>query len=413
MYLLKKMLPLCAVVASLIFITGLLRLNSHDLSHGYSRAAKHDRLLSDTPLDSRPAGKENKQRPLSVGDVSVGLLSSFPPGLPKSDSSNYSRVMVVPRMKEEDITWIADELPDMEFSIYVADDPSAPVHPPRNKGHEVMVYLTYIINHYNNLPDIVLFMHAHRWTHHNNEFLGHDAVEMIQRLNSDHVVRKGYMNMRCHWSPGCPEWLHPVSVYELLGKQEETMLSKCWSELFPLEPMPMFLAQPCCAQFALSKERLLAIPLSRFVFYRDWMLRTPLSDYISGRIWEYTWQFVFTGENAYCPTEYSCYCDGFGVCFGGEAAYKAFLELRNARNGFESELEEWRSEEKIFEEATRGDTATGLQAPDRERYTFLNEQIQALNKEMIARKEDAIGRGNDRKYGAEDDEWQRKEGHGL
>ena len=84
--------------------------------------------------------------------------------------------------------------------------------------------------------------------------------------------------------------------------------------------MPKVLAQPCCAQFAISKGRILSIPLKRFIAYRDWLLRTPLSDYISGRVWEYIWQFVFTGNHTVCPMMHICYCDGYGFCFGGEKA---------------------------------------------------------------------------------------------
>ncbi len=406
MYLQKKLLPLCAAATMLVFMVFLHHLHVQDLSGGHGNVS---------PAESTypgPIGTGYKQAFLRLGDMTGGLSSKFYSGSPKSQASNYSRVMVVPRMREEDITWITDELPDMSVTVYVADDPSVSLHPPRNKGHEVMVYLTYIIDHYDELPDIIFFMHSHRWTHHNNDLLGHDAVEMIHRLNNAHVIRKGYMNMRCHWSPGCPEWLHPVSTQELLGKQEETVLSRCWSELFPLEPIPTFLAQPCCAQFALSKDRLLAIPLSRFVYFRDWILRTPLSDYISGRIWEYTWQFIFTGQHAYCPAEHSCYCDGFGVCFGGEAQYKDFVKLRDAKKAFEAELEKWREGKITFEEATRDDGTTGLRAPDRGRYTFLADQIEALTKEMTVRKQGAIERGNNPQYRAEECGRQWKEGDG-
>ena len=58
--------------------------------------------------------------------------------------------------------WLQKEIPDQPTAIYVVDDPSAPLHPPKNKGHEVMVYLTYIIDHYDELADVTMFMHAHQ-----------------------------------------------------------------------------------------------------------------------------------------------------------------------------------------------------------------------------------------------------------
>ena len=340
----------------------------------------------------------------------------FQAGTAKPPGSNYSRVMIIPRMKEDDIGWITKELPDTNMVVYVADDPGAPLHPPKNKGHEVMIYLSYIIDHYDQLPDILIFMHAHRWTHHNNELLGFDAAQMIQRLSYGRVTREGYMNMNCHWDPGCPEWLHPTSSEESLKKQEEPLLAKCWSELFPFHPLPNFLAQPCCAQFALSRARVRAIPLSRFIFYRDWIMRTPLSDYISGRIWEYSWQFVFTGRTAVCPAEHACYCDGFGVCFGGESQYKEFLELRDREQEYISELAKWQAKEKFMDEASQISRFVGVpvwQQTEPGRHLYLRDQIRALNNEIEARRQNAMQRGDDPRYRAEEAGRQWKEGDGF
>ena len=130
------------------------------------------------------------------------------------------------RMSDENVDWIAEELPDLQTAIYVADAPSASLHPPKNKGHEVMIFLTYIISHYTNLPDVVLFMHAHRWSWHNNFLSGLDAVQMIRNLSSGRVTREGYMNLRCHWDPGCPEWIHPLDTEDDISKQEQKTLGQ-------------------------------------------------------------------------------------------------------------------------------------------------------------------------------------------
>jgi len=136
--------------------------------------------------------------------------------------------------------------------------------------------------------------------------------------------------------------MHPGTVEEDVNKQEETMLAKSWSELFPLDPIPNVLAQPCCAQFAISRDRIRSLPLARYVFYRDWLLRTSLSDYISGRVWEYVWQFVFTGKTVVCPAEHVCYCDGFGVCFGGAKEYEEYHGKIKERFELEQELSDYR-----------------------------------------------------------------------
>lgn len=335
-------------------------------------------------------------------------------GGPRNEGSVYSRVLVVPCMKEDEVVWIKQELPDIAKAVYVVNDSTAFMHPPKNKGHEVMVYLTYIIDNYASLPNVSIFMHAHRWTHHNDGLLGNDAVEMISRLSDNHVIRRGYVNLRCEWDPGCPEWLHPVHSQASLGKQEEEVLSRCWRELFPSDPIPPFLSQPCCAQFALSKERILSIPKSRYIFYRDWTLTTPLSDYISGRIWEYLWQYIFSGEYANCPLEHVCYCDGFGICFGGEIQYQAFVELKMEMEKLEMKLDDLnrganREKQSIrhYWHGTRITSFSDIQP------AYLSDQVQAMKKELQSRKMDALERGEHAQSRAEECGRPWKQGDGF
>ena len=316
---------------------------------------------------------------------------SFKPGKPRAPGYEFTHIMVIPRTKAEDISWMDVEIPSIPKAIYIADDPSAPLHPPKNKGHEVMIYLTYIIDHYDSLPDIILFMHAHRWTHHNNELLGYDAAQMVRRLNYKWVVRNGYMNLRCPWNQGCPEWLRSEKREQILERQEEFMLTRFWGEMFPMDPLPAFLAQPCCGQFAVSRERILEIPRSRFVYYRDWILRTPLSDYISGRLWEYSWQYIFTSQAALCPAEHICYCDGFGVCFATELEYQDWMALTRRKKVLEAEL----GLQGTSEQEGDGSNESGeLRMLDLGRTTYLKDEIAALVEELEDRRQEALDRGD-------------------
>lgn len=339
-------------------------------------------------------------------------------GSRRNEDSVHSRVVVVPCMREEEVVWIKQELPEIVKAVYVVNDSTAFMHPPKNKGHEVMVYLTYIIDNYASLPNVSIFMHAHRWTHHNGGLLDNDAVEMISRLSDSHVIRRGYVNLRCEWDPGCPEWLHPIHSQASLGKQEEAVLSRCWRELFPSDPAPPFLSQPCCAQFALSKERILSIPMSRYMFYRDWILTTPLSDYISGRIWEYLWQYMFGGEYVNCPLEHVCYCDGFGICFGGETQYQAFVEQRMEMEKMEMELDDLnrganREIQLGPQQLIRHRHGTRIKSFSDLQPAYLSDQVQAMKKELQSRKMDALERGEYAKNRAEECGRPWKQGDGF
>jgi Protein of unknown function (DUF3431) len=321
----------------------------------------------------------------------------FLPGIPSGPGHNYTKVLVVPKVRDENTDWIKEEMPDLPTAIYVADDPSAPLHPPKNKGNEVMVYLTYIIDHYEELPDIVMFMHSHRWSWHNNDILNNDAYEIITRLSSERVMREGYMNLRCHWNPGCPDWIHPGRIEEDGEKREEKELARVWSELFPLEPIPQVLAQPCCSQFALSRGRIQAIPKTKYVFYRDWLLRTKLDTYLSGRVWEYLWQHVFTGSSAFCPDQHICYCDGYGVCFENGAAFDHWFELRWKQRDLEKELDAWKSKADLIKDAQAGglDETDMLEVPEIGKDVALKQEIEHILRQLDDQRNESINRGND------------------
>lgn len=48
-------------------------------------------------------------------------------------------------------------------AIYAVDQPDSEryLHTPKNKGKESMAYLTYLIDHYDNLTDVQVFVHSH------------------------------------------------------------------------------------------------------------------------------------------------------------------------------------------------------------------------------------------------------------
>ena len=273
-------------------------------------------------------------------------LSSGQP-TPKTIPRNITRTLVIPKLADEDTEWVAQFLGDDELltpAIYTVDDPNAHLTVPENKGHEVMVYLTYLIDHYHNLSDVTVFMHSHQIAWHNNDLLDSSAVNIVRRLSSQKVMRDGYMNLRCHLDPGCPDHIHPVLDTETsddtLNIPEAVVIGKAWLELFPnATAPPKVLSQPCCAQFALSKAKIQSIPLSQYNFYRDWLLHTPLADNLSGRVWEYVWQYIFADAEEFCPIESICYCDGYGVCFEGEAEFQQWFEMRKKSRALQEELD--------------------------------------------------------------------------
>jgi hypothetical protein len=93
-----------------------------------------------------------------------------------------TKAVVASVTKDDETTadWLVEFLPDWEAVVYVADrnisekasPNSSPITPhflPTNRGREAAVYLTYLIQHYNNLPDYMVFIHGKRYQSHNGE----------------------------------------------------------------------------------------------------------------------------------------------------------------------------------------------------------------------------------------------------
>lgn len=327
----------------------------------------------------------------------------FVGGDAKPAGSNYSRVLVMGRLKTEDIAWIEQDLPNLQTAIYVVDNDAAALRIPKNKGHEAMVYLTYIIDHYDGLPDTSLFFHPHKITWHNNILLNLDTAFTINRLSDARVAREGYFNARCHHDPGCPDWLHldrPEDEWDLIKKTEERFFtSDLWQELHPGAPFPSSISQPCCAQFAVSKDRIRTRPRTEYERYREWLLATELPDDISGRIMEYTWQYIFAGMSEFCPAMHGCYCDGYGVCFGGAQQLQDWLEKLRRREQFDEEI-------RVLMDS-------GGQQAESESVKSLRAQSEELNKDLNVRKTDAFQRGDDPKNRALEAGREWKEGDGF
>ncbi|KAK5727680.1 hypothetical protein LTR17_012538 [Elasticomyces elasticus] len=351
--------------------------------------------------------------------------SPYPIGETKPAGSNYTRRLVVPRLSTEDTSWIDGELGDMLDSgtltkaVYVVNDRSAPLHPPKNKGHEVVVYLSYIIDFYDDLADVNMFMHFHRYAWHNNELMNTDAALMVRHLSPERVTRDGYMNMRCHWDPGCPSWLHPGAIERNIDKPEQTLVADAWAELFPFDPIPGVLAQPCCAQFAVSGERIRALPKQRYVVLRDWIMRTELSDYMSGRVFEYVWQYIFTASSTHCPSMSACYCDGYGYCFGSPKQFDHWFELRFKQKKLKEELGVWKQKAYLID-AAKDASKDGIVAeeavldiPMLGRNTWLEARIAEFDEQMEALKEAAFEKGKDPKQRALEAGREWKDGDGF
>lgn len=205
--------------------------------------------------------------------------------------------LIVASQTTDNTTWLTTAFPAWDKKIYVADSPNATLTVPVNKGSEAMTYLTYIIDHYNNLPAVSIFLHAQRYQWHNDDPL-YDGQRMLERLQMPYVKEQGCVNLRCVWTIGCPAEIHPVQEEDhrqaVADSEFESMRAGAYYKqafqiLFPGLPVPDVVGASCCAQFAVTRDTVLKRPRSDYERYRRWLLETELDDDLSGRVMEYPW----------------------------------------------------------------------------------------------------------------------------
>lgn len=146
----------------------------------------------------------------------------------------------------------------------------------------------YIIDNYDNLPDVMLFIHSLRFQWHNDDPY-YDGVRMLRNFQMPYLEQQGYVNVRCAWSLGCPGEIHPLSDMHRDNVHAGEYFKNGFVELFPDMPVPEEVGVSCCAQFAATRSKIQERPRSDYEHYRKWLLETPLRDDMSGRILEYSW----------------------------------------------------------------------------------------------------------------------------
>ena len=165
-----------------------------------------------------------------------------------------------------------------------------------------MVYLSFIIDRYDNLPDYTIFVHGHEKSWHQEA----DLVPLIRNIRLPALSIAGYVPLRCDWYPSCPAEIKPIAHNATVWgpgvhrQDAEDAIVKVWPMFFPGVPLPDTIAGQCCAQFAVTAESIRKREKDTYVRMRQWLLKTGLIDDVSGRVLEKLWAYIFTEE----PVQY-------------------------------------------------------------------------------------------------------------
>jgi len=288
-------------------------------------------FLSDARYDRAAAAEKaqnldkhyNQRLITNAGDPSSLFRADI--DVDDAQSSKYTATVVVGRLESEvdKVDWVFNNLRNVEPAIYIVDNnvTETQLHLDWNHGREAAVYFTYIVDHYDKLSDVTFFWHTDDEVWHNNMLLGWNSTVTINRMDRTNIIKQGYVGSRCdHW-PGCPYWVRfdPSRAEDRLDphRLEGLFNPTTFKELFPDVPergFPPFFAGTCCSQFAVSRDTIRRHPKSFYENLKRWTMDWDNDDAESGRVFEYTWPYIFTGRGQFCPSMQECYCKAYNFC---------------------------------------------------------------------------------------------------
>ncbi|KAL5336885.1 hypothetical protein BJX70DRAFT_262146 [Aspergillus crustosus] len=275
------------------------------------------------------------------------VLSSLPHAIRNTHlSPTHSPLTLIIAATSHD-TFTSSSLPDLGLNpetdslvIYYGDELTAPFRPPVNQGGEAISHLTYLIDHYDDLPDVMVFMHADSQAWHRNLLLARDARLTMRYLRRGYVLERGWVSLLCERRGLCAS--HPVYLdsdseerdWESGSLKKE--FTKAWGDLMGRDvKAPESVRSPTGSQFALTATQVKKHATKKQLMrLKDWIMNTSFSSEIVGSLFEYLWPYLFLGpgaEQATCPDEPACYCQMYGICFNegdgtSEIADKALQE---------------------------------------------------------------------------------------
>lgn len=243
----------------------------------------------------------------------------------KPTSTTLRKAVVMGKLSSDNTDWVAKELHDWESAVYVVDLPGNATSPTgfrtkMNKAREATPYLTYIVEHYDSFPDIAVFVHSHRngwpkaW---HTDARNYDTVNMLQQLRLNTVAERGFVNLRCIENPGCPNEIQLNRKYPDNDRKAELAYPYVYGQFFNMtvervrEEIPV-VGTPCCAQFAVTRERVLKRPKQEYARYITLLEESTYDDHTLGGVLEFMWHILFGADPVNCEDHKKCWAEVYG-----------------------------------------------------------------------------------------------------
>ena len=231
------------------------------------------------------------------------------------DVSKETRALVVVARTHDVTHWMDKVHSDWDQYTYLVSEDTNPndtLHVPANVGNEAMRYLSFLIDRYDSLPDIIAFRHGHENSWHQT----FDSAAEVNNLNLTTIRLRRYQNFQC--GDSCSQHIYLAETQrnekrkKLLSTRSDPPVDAAiyehWNSWFGV-PMPEDVAAACCAQFVVTKAAVYRWPREKYIEWRQWLLVTSLNDHHSGMVFERLWHVIFGMPPVQCESEDQCLCN--------------------------------------------------------------------------------------------------------
>lgn len=215
---------------------------------------------------------------------------------------NASKHLIVASYTAQNVSWVSKIPSDWAIKRYLMDDPSPPppgLSVPLNRGREAMAYLTYIIDHYDKLPDYMIFVHGH-------ERSWHQIMPLwmkVRALNLTALDQEGYISLRCGDQMGCEK--RPYIDTQHPNWSGEDQMCNFWKTITGGR-CPRYVSYKCCAQHAVTRHAVRKRSRAQWERIREPIMKPVGDNWLEGMYYEKFWHMLLGTGPEYCPSVETC-----------------------------------------------------------------------------------------------------------